>query len=330
MTPSDQTERPAGLPEHSFFGPLPFAIKMFVAWYGPEILHPHGLEVMLDEKGIQKMESNPEGRFVLGALRRKQREQGYGPTESVRLALQRYGGPGTDVKFETHCRILVLYQEALRNQGRFPTVPELIQAGANKGPAQSESGITRIVDETLILPRVNGKRLNPFMRRVARISQEADFLTQLNAVLREYPDVYTPIPLRTPDFVCHAVYEHLRKTHQLDPGRFCFFSLADFLPDYSKSVYSGETEASHSASSAEVDLQKPPVAELKKLCEFAYVDPKYDGNWEISPEGEAWRQANPKVSISEYLELPVLTQFLAKLEEQNFRLFADSLGYSGG
>lgn len=328
MSPSDQPERQAGQPEHAFFGPLPFAIKLFVAWYGPEILHPHGLEVMLDEKGIQEMESNHEGRFVLRALRRKQREQGYGPTESVRLALQRYGGSGTDVKFETHCRILVLYQEALRNQGRFPTVPELIKAEANKGPVQSESGITRVIDETLMLPRVNGKRFNDFSREAAKIPRDDDFLGRLDAVLQKFPGIYTPIPLRTPDFVCHAVHEFLRTTHQLEPGRFLFTPLIDFLPDYTKAVFGGESGARDAASKDEVDLQKPPVLELNKLCDFTYAYSRECGDWQLVPEAEMWRQANPTMSIAEHLKLPVLQQFLAKLEQENFRVFAASLAAS--
>jgi hypothetical protein len=330
MSPPDQSERQPGQPEHAFFGPLPFATKLFVACFGPEILHPQGLEVMLGDKGIQEMEAHPEGRFILGALRRKQREEGYGSTESVRLALKQYGEPGTSgVRFETHCRILVLYQESLRSKGRFPAVPELITAGANKGPRQSDSGITRIIDETLLLPRVNGTRLNDFLRKAAKIPRDVDFLSRLDAVLRECPGVYTPIPFRSPDFVCHAVYDFLRTTHQLELGCFVYSPLIEFLHDYSEAVFGGEPDSFQAASTGAGELQTPPISELKKLCEFAYVYSRHCGDWELSPEGEKWRQANPVVSIAEYLELPALTQFLAKREQENFRVFADSLGVSG-
>lgn len=330
MSPPDQTEPQSGQPEHAFFGRLPFAAKLWVAFFGPEILHPHGLEVMLGDKGIQEMEAHPEGRFALGALRRKQREEGYGPTELVRLALKRSEDPDTSgARFETHCRILVLYQEALRSQGRFPTVPELVKGGANKGPTQSDSGITRIIDETLMLPRVNGTRLNDFLRETAKIPRDIDFLRRLYAVLEEFPGIYTPIPFRSPDFVCHAVYDYLRTTYQLEAERFVYSPLIEFLPEYSESVFGGESDSVQTASAGAGELQTPPISELEKLCEFAYVDPQHRGDWELSPEGEKWRQSNPMVSIAEHLELPALTQFLAKREQENLRVFADSLGVSG-
>ena len=272
-----------------------------------------------ESRGAGKPDHVFFGRELLRGPRSNRLKHGYRAAEEVWVALKRLENPDPhNARFDTHYMILAMYQDILRSHGRFPALPDLVDLGVNRGKeANSDTGIARIIDKTLKLPRVNGTKLRNFRLKVAKLTQDANFLKHLAILLGEFPSVYTPFALRPPDFVCHAIYDYLRGTHRPNCKRYITLPLIAALPDYARfrawrrvrrwrSLPRRQRAVNlrryrkwrRSPAGADSKFHKKFVGELQELCDFTYTDSDNSVGWELSTKAIEWRKANPRVSIT--------------------------------